>query len=124
MAEDRKDNNGKEHRETLTFLTRLFSFLETLPGIITGVVALIAAIASIFRVTQGHFPFTPSPGRSQSAVTTTAAPSATQGSVPHGTQGSVPHGTQGSVPHGTQGSVPHGTATKPLTPAEQPTQDG
>src|SRR6267378_1623123 len=92
MPNEHKRGNGEERREKrsiLIFLTSLFSFLETLPGIITAVVALIAAIAGIFRVTQGHFPFTPSPSRPPPAVTA-ITPSATQTGGPHGTPSNLP----------------------------------
>ena len=108
MAKDRKDTGAEEPRQKqsiLIFLTSLFSFLNTLPGIITGAVALIAAITGIFRVTQGHFPFTPSPHRSQSAVTGTAIPPATQ----------TPFGGIGTD---------QGPGLNLPPPTEQPTQNG
>ena len=75
MGSARKGIDAKQDgqkRRNLSFFTNLFSFLGTLPGLITAAVTLIAALAGIFRVTHGHFPFSASPGGSRPTVTATA----------------------------------------------------
>lgn len=113
-------------RPTLAFLTSLFGLLGTLPGIVTGAAALIAAILGIFRVTQGHLPFTASPTRPQPAVTATATsgagpPAATaQNLSALGSSMSVSghSSNQGGTGQGSPGTEPRGTTSS------QPSESG